>query len=404
MDPITKALKDGLDSKTLSRKTKQEILTAKPRKKRNFTPQIVAICICAVALFLLITNEEKTPPQMATANALLGSVDEAALNYFNREVPKLQMDRKKREDLIHNGDAYLMRLALEQNSSLFYSESSLSVEERFLVSELLHIVQEVVWQNEIWTRIDPIQSIDELAQQAPALIAKLEPYVAMPYISIKDEKKYQWDLYSFDQKRWISYVVVLVLLVLGIIYLFKNNHRIIGSLVIFLAFVSFMQPFTKPFKEYAAYDEQTLVEVVARELKKENVRVVGEPQLQYAASIHETRSALVSYEDGMSVIAIFKYKQGQYIKESLLWHTGTIFNDSTFENAFEYGEKKSILVSALGFKPEHDVATFRVMSENKQIAETMLTEGKPTIIYLKKPTSLSSMEYHFLDEKGEVVQ
>lgn len=400
MDPITKALKDGLEGKKLSQKTKQEILTVKPRKKRNFTPQIVAICICVVTLFLLYTNAERTPPQIITANAPLGSVDEAALNYFNREASKLQIDRKKREDLIHNGDAYLIRLALEQNSGLFYSDSSLSMEERFLISELLHIVQEVVWQNEIWTRIDPIQSIDELAQQAPALIAKLGPAVVIPYMPIEDEKKYQWNLYSYDQKRWISYVVVLALLGLFIVYLFKNNHRIIGSLVIFLAFVSFVQPFTKPFKELAAYDEQTLVEVVERELKKENVRVVGKPQLQYAASIHEKRTALVSFEDGMSVIAIFKYEHGQFIKESMLWHTGTIFSDTTFGN----GEKEPGFVTALGFKPEHDIATFRIMSENKQIAETTLTEGEPTILYLKHKSYISSMEFYFLDEHGEAVQ
>ena len=399
MDPITKALRDELEEKKLSQKVKQEILTAKPRKKRNFTLQIVAICICAVALFLLFTNVEKTPLQMTTANTVLGSVDEAILNYFNREVPMLQIEREKREDLVYNGDAYLMRLALEQNSDLFYSDSSLSRKDRYLISELLHNVQEVVWQNEIWTRIEPVQSIDELAEQAPALIAKLKPYVEIPYMTIEDEKKHQWKLYSFDQKRWISYVVVLTLLVLLIVYLFKNNHRIIGSLVIFLAFVSFMQPFTKPFKEYAAYDEQTLVEVLTRELEKSNVRVVGEPVLQYASSIHEVRTALVTFEDGLSVMALFNYKNGQFIKEGMTWHTGMVFNDTTFEQ----GEDGPTVVSVIGFKPGHDVATFRITSEDKPIAETTLTKHKPTIVYLKQP-SISSMEYHFLDEHGEYVQ
>lgn len=400
MDPITKVLKNELDEKKLSQKAKQNILLGKPRKKRNFTPQIVTICICAIALFLVFTNIEKTPPKMATANTALSSVDDAILNYFNREVSTLQIEREKRENLFYNGDAYLMRLALEKNSGLYYGNSSLSKEERLLISELLHIVQEAVWQNEIWTRIDSVQSIDELAQQAPALIAKLEPYVEIPYMTIEDEKKHQWKLYSFDQNKWISYVMILALLILFIVYLFKNNHRIIGSLVIFLAFVSFIQPFTKPFKEFVAYDEKTLVEVVARELKKENIKVVGEPQLQYAASIHETRTALVSFEDGMSVIAIFKYEDGQYIKQSMLWHTGTVLNDSTFEE----GENEPALISVFGFNTGHNVAKFRIASENKQIAETMVSEHKPTIIYLKNPTSFSNMNYQFLDRNGEIVQ
>ena len=87
-----------------------------------------------------------------------------------------------------------------------------------------------------------------------------------------------------------------------------------------------------------------------------------------------------------------------------MWHTGALFNDTTFENAFENGEKESVFVSVVGFKSGHDVATFSIMSENKQIAETILTEGEPAILYLKHKPYISSMEFHFLDGNGEVVQ
>lgn len=59
MNSITKALTDELEGKKLSQHAKQQILSRKPRKKRNFIPQIAAICICAMALFLFFTNTEK---------------------------------------------------------------------------------------------------------------------------------------------------------------------------------------------------------------------------------------------------------------------------------------------------------------------------------------------------------
>lgn len=398
MDPIKKVLTDELEGKKLSQEAKQKILTTKPRKKRNFIPQIATICICAVALFLFLTNTEKKAPQMEAANAMFGPVDEAIVDYFNKESPKLQMEPGKQEDPFHNGDAYLMRLALEQNSGQFYSDSSLTKSERYIVSELLHYIQEAIWHNNTRVEVNPVQSINQLVEQAPALISQLKPHVEMPYMKTVDEKQQQWNYTSFDKKRWISYVVVLALLLAAIIYLIKSKHFIIVAFVIFLALVSFSQPFWQPFKDVSAYDEKTLVEVVERELKKMNIRVVGQPELQYAASIHKVRTALVSFEDGMTVLAEFDYNNGRYINRGMTWHSGNIFsNISIVQN-----EQNTINVMA--FKADHYVAKVLIENEQNYLAEAALKEHKPTIIYFKTPKGLSSYSRVYFDANGERVQ
>ncbi|MEK3764314.1 MULTISPECIES: hypothetical protein [unclassified Solibacillus] len=395
MNSITKALTDELEGKKLSKHAKQQILSRKPRKKRNFIPQIAAICICALALFLFFTNTEKKTPKMTAADAMFGYVDEAIVDYFNNEAPKLQVEPGKKEDPFHNGDAYLMRLALEQNSGRFYSDSMLSQSDRYVLSELLHYVQEAIWHNNVQVEINPVKSIDQLVEQAPALISQLKPHVEIPYMKVTDEKQRQWNYTSFDTKRWVSYVVVLALLLAAIIYLIKYKHFIITAFVILLAFVSFSQPFWQPFKDVSAYDEKTLVEAVEGELKKVNVKVVGQPELQYAASIHKTRTALVSFEDGMTVLAEFDYDNGRYINQGMTWHSGYNFSKLAIVQTHT--------INVMAFKAGHHVAKIRVENEQNYSAETTLKEQKPTIIYFKTPKELSSYSRGYYDANGELV-
>lgn len=400
MDPISKALTDGLEGRNLSQKAKQEILTGKPHKKRNLIPSIAAICIFALALFLFFTNKVEVTPHLASTDAKFGPVDEAIINYFNSEVPKLKMELEKRHDPFYNGDAYLMRLALEQNSGRFYSDSLLSKSDRYVVSELLHYVQEAIWHGNVQVKIQPVQSIDQLVDQAPALISQLKPHVEIPYMKITDEKQQQWNYSSFDTKKWVSYIAILALLVALIINLVKNKHFIITALVVFITAVSFSQPFWQPFKDVSAYDEKTLVEVIEQGLKEMNVKVVGQPELQYAASIHKTRTALVSFEDGMSVLAVFEYENGRYIKQGMTWHPGQIFR----EHAPNTIDGESTLIIPVAFKSGHNIGEFRVYNEHKIFAETTITEQKPGIIYFKQPQEISVLQLKFLDTNGEPVQ
>ena len=395
MNSITKALTDELEGKKLSQQAKQQILSRKPRKKRNFIPQIAAICICAVALFLFFTNTEKKTPQMTAADAMFGPVDEAIVDYFNNEAPKLQVEPGKMEDPFHNGDAYLMRLALEQNSGRFYSDSSLTRSERYVVSELLYYVQEAIWQGNVQLEIESVQSIEQLVQQAPALISQLKPQIEIPYMNTLEEKQQQWNYTNFDTKKWVSYVVILALLVAFIIYLVKNKHFIITALVILITIASFSQPFMQPFKNEIAYDEKTMMEVVEKELKEMNVKVVGQPELQYAASIHKTRTALVSFEDGMTVLAEFDYDNGRYINQGMTWHSGYHFSKLAIVQTHT--------INVMAFKAGHHVAKIRVENEQNYSAEATLKEQKPTIIYFKTPKELSSYSRGYYDANGELV-
>lgn len=277
MDPIKQALTEELEQKTLSLQKKQAILQRKQPQQNKWLPKIVAVCIAAIALFLFVTTtEQKTQPITATAS--LGSVDAGIVAYYNNQATREASD-------LYNGDAYLLRLALENNSRMFYEDSKLTVKNRFLVSELLHYIQEASWQGDVSFSLQPVASIEELVTLAPQIIAELKPQVSFSYMSVADEKTHQWKFYSYDTKAWVGYVVVLALLLMAVVNLWRNKHWIILSCCVLLLVVAAYQPFTKPYQDTAAYDEQLLIEVVSKQLAEMDVKATGEPVLQYAATI-----------------------------------------------------------------------------------------------------------------------
>lgn len=392
MDPIKQALTEELEQKTLSLQKKQAILQRKQPQRKLWLPKIVAVCTLAIALFLLVTTVGQKPEPLTATTAPLGSVDAGVVEYFNKRVAREESD-------LYNGDAYLLRLALENNSRMFYEDSKLSLTNRLLVSELLHYVQEASWQGDVPFSLQPVASIEELVTLAPKVIAELKPQVNFSYMTFADEKKHQWKFYSYDTKAWVGYVIVLALLLAAIVSLWRDKHWIILSCCVFLLVVAAYQPFTKPYQDTAAYDEQLLIEVVSNQLEKMDVKATGDPVLQYAATMHTTRAALVAFDD-FKVLATFAYKNGHYIEDSMTWHIGELFRNTTFDTM----EDPLQHTLAFGFAEGHNVATLRLADEARYKQEIAITTNEPTIIFYKKPQDLSSFGVFYLDEQGQQVQ
>ena len=115
-------------------------------------------------------------------------------------------------------------------------------------------------------------------------------------------------------------------------------------------------------------------------MTQNDVKAVGQPVLEYAASIYQTRTALVSFEDGLSVLATFEYQDGQYVQTTMMWHSGAIF----YESAFNEINDDLMLVRMHGFKTGHEVGSIQIEDDGNRIEEVKLTPKKPTIIYYKK--------------------
>lgn len=390
MDPIKQALTEELQQKTLSLQKKQAILQRKQPHQNKWLPKVVSVCIAAIALFLIVTTAGQKPEPL-TAKAPLGSVDTGVVDYFNKQATREASD-------LYNGDAYLLRLALENNSRMFYEDSQLSLANRLLVSELLHYIQEASWQGDVKLSLQPVTSIEELVTLAPKVIAELKPQVNFSYMSVTDEKKHQWKFYSYDTKAWVGYMVVLALLLMAIVKLGRDKHWIIVLCCAFLALVAAYQPFTKPYKHEAAYDEHTLIEVVSNQLEKMDVKASGEPVLQYAATIHRTRSALVAFDD-YKVLATFTYKNGHYIEQTMSWHTGDLFRETSMA-PFE----EPLHTIAFGFADGHNVAELRLEGDSSYEQEISVKPNEPTIIFYKQPSELTGFGVWYLDEQGQQVQ
>lgn len=389
MNSIKQALKDELESKTLSEQKKQEILQHQQPKRNMWLPKFVAVCVVAIALFLAIITIDQTPKHTLQATAPLGSVDDAIVQFVNNEIAREASD-------FYNGDAYLMRLALEKNSRMFYEDSKLASSDRQAVSELLHYIQEASWQGIAANSLQSVSTIEELANLAPKVNAELKPQVTLPYKTIADEKKHQRNLYSYDNKAWINYAFVVAFLLFAIVKLAHWKHWIIMTCCIFLIIVAGYQPFGKRYEDVAAYDEYTLIEVVEKGLKDMDVKVNGEPVLQYATTIHGTRSALVAFDD-MKVLATFSYEKGQYVQRALTWHTGDVF----LETVFDPIDDPTQLIHSYGFTKGHDVAKIQMQSTASYEQEIDIIPHEPTIIYFKKPQELLDYGFLLFDENGQ---
>ncbi|WP_332650423.1 hypothetical protein [Lysinibacillus sp. 54212] len=398
MDPISKALSDSLNTKKMSPQLKHSILNGQ-RKKRNYMPSfiVVSMIVISALLYLTINVKNEGVPQEASGDARFGSVDEAIVNYFNDMVILLESDDTNQ--FFYAGDAYLMRLALEKNSGQFYSDSSLNSQERFLISELLHYFQEALWHGDTPQQVQQVESIKELVSQAPALIAKLEPVAEIPYIKIGDEKNNGMKLLYYEWSNWLTLLFMQVLVVAAIVFLFKNKHRKIGVLFIIVFVVSTLQLFMSPNRNNIGYDEQTIIEVVGKRLDEAHVKF-GEPTLEYVSTFHNTRSALISYSDGLSALAVFEYHDGQYVYSSMTWHSGNIFNEGQFVTI----DDETTTVRMLGLKSEHEVASITIYENRKNKEFVNITPGKPTIVHYIVPVDVKEHSYLYLNERGEQVE
>lgn len=135
LDKIREALKDNLNHKRLSVETKQQILNNARKKQHPFIP-LASILIVAIAVFLIFTMQNEAGDvntAISSQYVNVKNLDLEIVDYYNEAVDILRSPDQKTFDRV--GDAYLMRLALEKNSGLFYGDSSLVQKERLLISE-----------------------------------------------------------------------------------------------------------------------------------------------------------------------------------------------------------------------------------------------------------------------------
>lgn len=400
LDKIREALKDNLNHKRLSVETKQQILNNARKKQHPFIP-LASILIVAIAVFLIFTMQNEAGDvntAISSQYVNVKNLDLEIVDYYNEAVDILRSPDQKTFDRV--GDAYLMRLALEKNSGLFYGDSSLVQKERLLISELLHYLQEAIYFESVYVaQLPQISSIEELVEMAPTTISELKSVAEIPFVKVTDELGNTRTIVNWKLGQWLGFALVVFLLLAFIVHLYRKGYRV--PPVLFLLILATMVSFLfLPKKNNIVYDETTMVQVSHEHLVEANVRV-SSPTLEYAATFHDVRVVLTSYPDGLNALTIFQYNSnGVYDLTGAQWHAGDILLDSAFSGIED--DTKSIQI--LGFPAGHQIdAVEMTINEKPNYVDTIaIPSGEPAIRFYFNPEA-KSIEYKYLNAEGKPI-
>lgn len=313
MDKIREAFESELAKGKLSEQRKREMIKASRKSTFRFVP-VVTMLVAALSLFLMWsiwqTDSLEQDHFVSMEQTNVKDLEQAILTYTNELLEADAQDGF----YLNVGESYPLRLALEQNSGLFYSDADLTKSEKMLLSKFLHYLQNVhVLQ--LNPEFQPVETMDELLQQAPLFIERWEG-MDKPFKSIRDEQKNP-KLADFEAMDWLVFFCVIIVGVLIIMKLWRSHYRvppIIWGLILLLYIISSIINLG-----YVAYDETSMVKIIEEDLERSHVRIVGEPKVEAIAGNSLNRYMLLSYEDGLEVVGSFSEENGFFYWQGNTW-------------------------------------------------------------------------------------
>lgn len=381
MGRIREALKEQLNQGQLSNTAKQRMKQRSNRSYR-FVP-IVTVLATYIALFLFLSNDATLFQEQSTAISVESAnekdLDESIVVFTNETIEQIEIG----EQNVRIGEAYPMRLALEQNSGLIYSNSSLVYRDRILISKFLHYLQEAYFSKIDPVNLTEIDSIETLLQQAPAFIEQIEKENGVSYISVQHEKQNRL-VSDWSLEKWILLLVGVCLIIALIVRLWRNHYRIPPIIFAIIAIVWISGLFVNN-SGGIGYDETSMVQTVEANLKSSNVRLVGSPTIEAIVGHPQNRYILLTYEDGLNVLGSFTMEDGRYRLAGSEWHSGDVF--TSWWSDFD-GER----VMAILIANNHPYSQLK-LTPDAEVYEYPLKRNKATVLLFR--TSAKEMGIHY---------
>ena len=309
MDRIQETLKNTLDEEKLTDAAKQKIYTKSSLHRRKLVP-FISVLVAAIVLFLMwstnaTTVDEKVP--ITTNSSQTKNLEQSILTYYNSAAAAL----KTTDRYFFVGDGYAMRLALETNSAYFYGNTNLSHSDQLLLSKLLHYLQEGLYEREAVELAQPITSIKELLEAAPATINQLKNVATISYTPIQHELSNSKKIAHWGLLPWVVFAAISLAVVYVVLSLWRKGHRVPPMLLAaFGLFLLFSLTMTR---SDVGYDEASMLQLAEQQLDEMNVRKVGEPIIEAVAGYHDQRFLMFTYEDGLTALATFKHEKGYFV-------------------------------------------------------------------------------------------
>ena len=358
MDKIREALQSELERGKLSEQSKKNIVKKSRKTAFRFVP-VVTLFAAAISLFLAWgvwqTDSVEQTDTRSKEYVDMKDLAQSIVTYTN----ELLQAEAAGEFYLQVGESYPLRLALEKNSGLFYSDVDLTQREKMLLSEFLHYLQNVhILQ--LNTEFQPVETLEELVQQAPAFIERWAT-TEKTFKPIEDEQKNP-KLAAFGLLDWLMLFGVLVVSVYTIVKLWRKHYRIPSIIWGIILILSVSSLFLHS-RDYA-YDETSMVRLMEEGLEASHVRIVGEPTVEALAGNSLNRYMLLSYEDGLQVLGAFTEEDGFFYWRGNSWGAYSTFLE---HSNIQSGQFESVQIITYIVPPAFEHSTVKMDVEGEMI-------------------------------------
>lgn len=367
MDKIREAFQSELSKGKLSERAKREIANTSKKSRFRFVP-IVTVLICTLSLFIAwnLSLTDSPNKMQSTEQMDVKDLEQSIVNYTN----ELLLAASNEEFYVNVGESYPLRLALERNSGLLYSNGNLSSDEKMLLSQFLHYLQEThVLQ--LYVDFQSVNTIGELLQSAPQFVANWDSMLHS-FKPIADEQKNP-KFVDFSGMDWLVFVGAIVVSLYIIIRLWRNHYRV-PPLVWSILLILFICGMFLNLRAIG-YDETSMVKEIEKDLENANVRLSGEPTVEAIAGNSLNRYMLLSYNDGLVAVGNFREENGFFYYEGASWGRNNAFAETSTIGSGQFENVQLITV----IMPKETENSIVKMDIEGKIIEVPLPEDRASI-------------------------
>lgn len=385
MDKIREAFQTELDERKLSKQAKERIVAKNKKQKFRFVPivTVLALCICTFFIWTALTTPISYETELISSEPSDAKDLEASIVQITNETIMAAAQQQWNPRI---GEAFPMRLALEQGSGLFYTGSMLKQEEQMLLSEFLHYLQVAHVADDNLSMLQPFQTVEEIVEAAPAFIQLVIDEEGETYKTFASEKRYI-PIFDWQYYQWVIYITLGLIAAIIFIWLWREHYRVPPILLALVGLIMLV-PNVFNLNNNIGYDEASMAEVLHDSIEG-HIRLVGEPTIVAVAGTEGGRYILLSYEDGLNVLGEFPKQNGRYHYRGASWHSGNEFRTVEFLYN-EDGRPDTMHILATTRESGYEKLIIR---SNLGVDVLSLTKDEPNILLYK--TAANEMEWKY---------
>ncbi|WP_042474503.1 hypothetical protein [Bacillus ndiopicus] len=399
-DPIQKAMKDAYKEGTFSQTKKIETLQKVQRKQRtvwSFSLTVLTTCCVMLLLFFLV----KDSPQITQT---VSSKSRASIEH-------IYMERWQQFSAVVASDFEKQaRIQYLSTSDWSLQQATLGEKDGRILAELLQHMTFIVGDASTQVIFPEITTFEQLTEQAPTLIKKLEKAYGARNVSKLGESQLP-NMEIFYMDFW--QIIGTLALYSAIMYFLysnwrkKRNYYFAAFQVVVLLFM--LYSFVKPPLMVVATDEEELLEQSLNSYKDfmGEWTDVSEAEIVKIEKYGNQLVVLIDAGDGICILSNFFYikERRGYLRQSTIWGRDDVLKIPSSVAVYEGDSAGNIFA----LPANHNIE--RIEIENVVTKETVslnISKNKEGVYYLAIPVNMQGDDgqftIHYYDRQGNLLE